>query len=179
MAYRQADEQEIGPRFDSPQSTTGVDVLGKSTLKVIRTPSPPASPSQSSGSEGAWDYEPLPWPSDHSLFKHALSSPLSDPDSGSHSSLSCPTFSSAGPVCSVAQTPQPSGPWSPSASGGLGGFRCTYPGCAAAPFQTQYMLNSHANAHASSLPHFCPVEGCSRGPGGKGFNRKNEMIRYV
>jgi hypothetical protein len=70
MAYRQADEQEIGQHFDWPQSTTEVDVLGKSTLKVIRTPSPPALPSQSSGSEGPWDYEPLPWPSDLSLFKH-------------------------------------------------------------------------------------------------------------
>jgi hypothetical protein len=56
-------------------------------------------------------------------------------------------------------------------------FKCTYSGCTAAPFQTQYLLNSHANVHSSSRPHFCPVEHCNRGPGGKGFKRKNEMIR--
>ncbi|KKK15710.1 hypothetical protein AOCH_007538, partial [Aspergillus ochraceoroseus] len=46
------------------------------------------------------------------------------------------------------------------------------------PFQTQYLLNSHANVHSQDRPHFCPIEGCSRGPGGKGFKRKNEMIRH-
>lgn len=58
-------------------------------------------------------------------------------------------------------------------------FKCTYPGCTSVPFQTQYLLNSHANVHSSSRPHFCPVAGCNRGPSGKGFKRKNEMIRYV
>lgn len=57
-------------------------------------------------------------------------------------------------------------------------FKCTHPGCTAAPFQTQYLLNSHANVHSSSRPHFCPVADCPRGPGGKGFKRKNEMIRH-
>lgn len=56
-------------------------------------------------------------------------------------------------------------------------FRCTVPGCTAAPFQTQYLLNSHANVHSDTRPHFCPVSGCPRGPGGQGFKRKNEMIR--
>lgn len=56
-------------------------------------------------------------------------------------------------------------------------FKCTFSGCTAPPFQTQYLLNSHANVHSSSRPHFCPVSGCNRGPGGKGFKRKNEMIR--
>ena len=56
-------------------------------------------------------------------------------------------------------------------------FKCSFSGCTAPPFQTQYLLNSHANVHSSSRPHFCPVEGCNRGPGGKGFKRKNEMIR--
>ncbi|PSN70231.1 hypothetical protein BS50DRAFT_488173 [Corynespora cassiicola Philippines] len=59
-----------------------------------------------------------------------------------------------------------------------GGFKCDYPGCNAPPFQTQYLLNSHANVHSQSRPHYCPVAGCPRGEGGKGFKRKNEMIRH-
>jgi hypothetical protein len=60
----------------------------------------------------------------------------------------------------------------------IGGFQCTYPGCSAQPFQTQYLLNSHANVHSSNRPHYCPVKGCPRSEGGKGFKRKNEMIRH-
>ncbi|RPB04744.1 hypothetical protein L873DRAFT_1758311 [Choiromyces venosus 120613-1] len=59
-----------------------------------------------------------------------------------------------------------------------GGFKCEYAGCKAPPFQTQYLLNSHANVHSSVRPHYCPVKGCSRAEGGKGFKRKNEMIRH-
>ncbi|KAF1814899.1 hypothetical protein P152DRAFT_391353 [Eremomyces bilateralis CBS 781.70] len=61
---------------------------------------------------------------------------------------------------------------------GTGSFQCDYLGCNAAPFQTQYLLNSHANVHSQNRPHFCPVPGCARGEGGKGFKRKNEMIRH-
>ncbi|PWY86974.1 hypothetical protein BO70DRAFT_288035 [Aspergillus heteromorphus CBS 117.55] len=57
-------------------------------------------------------------------------------------------------------------------------YKCRHPGCTAAPFQTQYLLNSHANVHSQDRPHFCPIDGCPRGPGGKGFKRKNEMIRH-
>ncbi|PUU74875.1 hypothetical protein B9Z19DRAFT_392897 [Tuber borchii] len=68
----------------------------------------------------------------------------------------------------------------PGAQGPLasGGFKCEFTGCKAPPFQTQYLLNSHANVHSSARPHYCPVKGCSRGEGGKGFKRKNEMIRH-
>ncbi|KAF1838820.1 hypothetical protein BDW02DRAFT_488318 [Decorospora gaudefroyi] len=59
-----------------------------------------------------------------------------------------------------------------------GSFKCDYPNCTAAPFQTQYLLNSHTNVHSSNRPHYCPVKGCPRGEGGKGFKRKNEMIRH-
>ncbi|KAI5810070.1 hypothetical protein DFH27DRAFT_521691 [Peziza echinospora] len=59
-----------------------------------------------------------------------------------------------------------------------GTFRCEHPGCNSAPFQTQYLLNSHANVHSAARPHFCPVPGCSRGEKGRGFKRKNEMIRH-
>lgn len=38
--------------------------------------------------------------------------------------------------------------------------------------------SSHANVHSQERPHFCPVEGCPRGVGGKGFKRKNEMMRH-
>ncbi|KAH8655537.1 C2H2 type zinc finger domain-containing protein [Xylariales sp. PMI_506] len=57
-------------------------------------------------------------------------------------------------------------------------FHCTFQGCTALPFQTQYLLNSHANVHSSARPHYCPVKGCPRAEGGKGFKRKNEMIRH-
>ncbi|OBU01021.2 hypothetical protein VE01_00933 [Pseudogymnoascus verrucosus] len=60
----------------------------------------------------------------------------------------------------------------------VGGFQCNYPGCTAQPFQTQYLLNSHANVHSQNRPHYCPVKGCLRSEGGKGFKRKNEMIRH-
>lgn len=57
-------------------------------------------------------------------------------------------------------------------------YNCSYPGCTSGPFSTQYLLSSHANIHSSSRPYFCPVKGCPRGEGGKGFKRKNEMIRH-
>jgi len=57
-------------------------------------------------------------------------------------------------------------------------YVCKHPGCTAAPFQTQYLLNSHSNVHSSARPHFCPFPGCPRAEGGKGFKRKNEMIRH-
>lgn len=60
----------------------------------------------------------------------------------------------------------------------IGGYKCTFDGCTAPPFQTQYLLNSHANVHSSARPHYCPVKGCPRAEGGKGFKRKNEMIRH-
>lgn len=59
-----------------------------------------------------------------------------------------------------------------------GNYICKVPGCNAPPFQTQYLLNSHANVHSSARPHYCPVAGCPRSEGGKGFKRKNEMIRH-
>ncbi|KAL4861095.1 hypothetical protein BDV12DRAFT_180747 [Aspergillus spectabilis] len=57
-------------------------------------------------------------------------------------------------------------------------YECTHPGCTASPFPAQYLLTSHTNIHSENRPHFCPVKGCSRGVGGKGFKRKNEMIRH-
>ncbi|KAJ8129411.1 hypothetical protein O1611_g4221 [Lasiodiplodia mahajangana] len=59
-----------------------------------------------------------------------------------------------------------------------GAFVCTFQGCTAQPFQTQYLLNTHANVHSSARPHYCPIRGCPRSEGGRGFKRKNEMIRH-
>ncbi|KIW93110.1 uncharacterized protein Z519_05715 [Cladophialophora bantiana CBS 173.52] len=59
----------------------------------------------------------------------------------------------------------------------LGPYKCTFEGCTAAPFHTQYLLNSHMNVHSNTRTHFCPIKDCPRGPGGLGFKRKNEMIR--
>ncbi|KAL8389235.1 hypothetical protein RB599_011029 [Gaeumannomyces hyphopodioides] len=59
-----------------------------------------------------------------------------------------------------------------------GNFVCKWPGCNSMPFHTQYLLNSHMNVHSSARPHYCPVKGCPRSEGGKGFKRKNEMIRH-
>ncbi|KAA6416168.1 MAG: hypothetical protein FRX48_00888 [Lasallia pustulata] len=70
--------------------------------------------------------------------------------------------------------PLPAGPPLPLAHG----FKCEYSGCTAAPFHTQYLLNSHANVHSQNRPHYCPEPDCSRSEGGKGFKRKNEMIRH-
>ncbi|KAH6849801.1 hypothetical protein B0I37DRAFT_352359 [Chaetomium sp. MPI-CAGE-AT-0009] len=60
----------------------------------------------------------------------------------------------------------------------VGSYVCKVPGCNAPAFQTQYLLNSHANVHSSARPHYCPIPGCPRAEGGKGFKRKNEMIRH-
>lgn len=60
----------------------------------------------------------------------------------------------------------------------IGTFKCEHAGCTAPAFQTQYLLNSHANVHSQNRPHYCPVPGCARSEGGKGFKRKNEMIRH-
>ncbi|KAL8999462.1 MAG: hypothetical protein Q9169_001667 [Polycauliona sp. 2 TL-2023] len=80
---------------------------------------------------------------------------------------------------------------------GSGSFKCDFSGCTAASFQTQYLLkyvpvvspraphedltplpSSHANVHSQVRPHYCPVKTCPRSEGGKGFKRKNEMIRH-
>lgn len=60
---------------------------------------------------------------------------------------------------------------------GPGPYQCSFEGCTAPPFQTQYLLNSHMNVHSNSRSHFCPVKDCPRAVGGLGFKRKNEMLR--
>ncbi|EHK21025.1 uncharacterized protein TRIVIDRAFT_83596 [Trichoderma virens Gv29-8] len=84
------------------------------------------------------------------------------------------TITSPVPIASVADRMSIDGITNPQ----VGSYSCTFPGCTAPPFQTQYLLNSHANVHSSVRPHYCPVQGCPRSEGGKGFKRKNEMIRH-
>jgi hypothetical protein len=69
-------------------------------------------------------------------------------------------------------------PMAPPGPSAAPAFKCTHPGCTAAPFQTQYLLDSHANVHLTACEHYCPLKGCPRGIGGKGFKTKNEMIRH-
>ncbi|KAF3393749.1 hypothetical protein F1880_004928 [Penicillium rolfsii] len=126
-------------------------------------PHPPPPPPQPAADT------PHPAPSPYDTSPMTASSPLT----------SYPT-----PTEPVAPTPGSSDRTSLSSNAPLNGtsatgsYKCTHPGCTAAPFQTQYLLNSHANVHSQDRPHFCPVEGCPRGLGGKGFKRKNEMMRH-
>lgn len=43
---------------------------------------------------------------------------------------------------------------------------------------TSYSQSSHATVHSESRPHYCPIASCPRSKAGKGFKRKNEMIRH-
>ncbi|EWC47854.1 hypothetical protein DRE_02736 [Drechslerella stenobrocha 248] len=99
--------------------------------------------------------------------------------------ISVPELNSAKPPASKVSkrarngTPKNgSGDSSQSSPSTTDGFKCPEEGCTAAPFSTQYLLNSHANVHSEERPHFCPVAKCPRGESGKGFKRKNEMIRH-
>jgi hypothetical protein len=58
-------------------------------------------------------------------------------------------------------------------------FRCQFPGCSIPPFQTQYLLNAHANGHSTTrCQYYCPVVGCPRSEGGKGFKQKDDLIKH-
>ncbi|KAF2669521.1 hypothetical protein BT63DRAFT_440161 [Microthyrium microscopicum] len=93
--------------------------------------------------------------------------PITSPESMRRASMSAMTL------------PLPNGASSPEAQHqGAGTYKCDFPGCTAAAFHTQYLLNSHTTVHSSSRPHYCPVQGCARSVTGSGFKRKNEMIRH-
>ena len=139
--------------------------------------SPPGYPSQPSH-PNYWRREPKEGSmSTPSTFE--ASTPSSAPGPSPASAYPTPTIQDHRGSIDESSTPQllngsiaPNGPFTTS------NFKCSHSGCTAAPFQTQYLLNSHMNVHSSSRPHFCPVAECPRGPGGKGFKRKNEMIRH-
>lgn len=108
---------------------------------------------------------------------HSSTLPLSQVLSPGDASLrNPPRHTVESPASTHASTASSEPPQMPTLQGGS--FICKYAGCKAPPFQTQYLLNSHANVHSSARPHYCPVKGCPRSEGGKGFKRKNEMIRH-
>ncbi|KAL1835539.1 hypothetical protein VTK73DRAFT_5545 [Phialemonium thermophilum] len=109
----------------------------------------------------------------HQLQQNGMHHPSLDYAAGSGDS-------SANRDHSVVSTPVTSVAYGMAAAAGgtSGPYICQFAGCNAPPFQTQYLLNSHANVHSSERPHYCPVEGCPRSKIGKGFKRKNEMIRH-
>jgi hypothetical protein len=59
-----------------------------------------------------------------------------------------------------------------------GNYSCVFPGCTSAYFQTQDLLRVHSNLHSTAYPHYCPVAGCPRSQGGKGFRLKSEKMRH-
>lgn len=56
-------------------------------------------------------------------------------------------------------------------------YKCTHIGCSSI-FGTQYLLNAHMSYNCKSRPHFCPIQSCPRARGGRGFRRKNEVLRH-
>lgn len=59
------------------------------------------------------------------------------------------------------------------------GYVCTFEGCTAPPFQTQYLLNTHVDVHSFG-PYFCPVQGCVRSVGdGMGCHSKAQLARHL
>lgn len=67
--------------------------------------------------------------------------------------------------------------------GGKGGwpkpaFPCIFPGCTLGPFSTQSLLDFHKIVHSNNRPYHCSVNDCSRGKGGVGFKRLNELNRH-
>lgn len=137
----------------------------------------PASSKDISTVPSPVSHPPCPRPPPHKFNIHYVTSPYDVPTHTAKSPVTCyptptdpPTVGSYDRPYGDANTPLNGVP--------TGSFKCHHPGCNALPFQTQYLLNSHANVHSQDRPHYCPVEGCVRGPGGKGFKRKNEMIRH-
>lgn len=59
-----------------------------------------------------------------------------------------------------------------------GPFRCPHEWCMAASYETPHLLRSHCISHVRTRTYRCLVKGCLRNEQGKGFSRKNEMIRH-
>ncbi|KKK12747.1 hypothetical protein ARAM_007724 [Aspergillus rambellii] len=149
--------------------------------RALAPPKIPASPYSHLSPVSSQDISAVSSPVSHPNYWRGTPKPnvryLYDPPStASAPATNYPTPTDQAPgSCESPYAPTPHGNGAPTSTGT---FKCHHPGCTAPPFQTQYLLNSHANVHSQDRPHFCPIEGCSRGPGGKGFKRKNEMIRH-
>ncbi len=151
------------------------------------TPRMPLSPPRLSSNPSSWrtlsQNSSVSTSSDHAsgLGSNHTSTPATRPSpsqSDSHYPISEHESIPESELARIGSSEQPDRQILPSGSA-LQGYSCNFPGCTAPPFQTQYLLNSHTNVHSNQRPHFCPMEGCPRGPGGQGFKRKNEMIRYA
>ncbi|OJJ39762.1 hypothetical protein ASPWEDRAFT_391576 [Aspergillus wentii DTO 134E9] len=134
----------------------------------------PASSKDMSAVSSPASQPPYPRKSD---ISYVTTSYEISPQSAQSPATSYPTPTEQSTVGTCDRTPYGSNT-QPNGSIPTGSYKCRHPGCNALPFQTQYLLNSHANVHSQDRPHFCPVEGCPRALGGKGFKRKNEMIRH-
>lgn len=175
-------KDQFGPEALSPtyaaHSPPGPSMYpGMSRLPSMSHGSPPVSPHElNHRSPHQTIMSPslyAPWaPNGISHHRPSIDFNGSTPSDQSASTLSTPATST-----SVADRMSIDG-MAFSNSGEQGQYICTVDGCKAPPFQTQYLLNSHANVHSQSRPHYCPVKNCPRAEGGKGFKRKNEMIRH-
>ncbi|KAJ4860112.1 hypothetical protein T069G_05100 [Trichoderma breve] len=163
-------------QIDSPKDLPG-RVPRFSSMSTGSRASHPISPSESyQRSFPSPNSLPASSPDNFATNGSMHRSPAEYPNNNASSNAHQPGYTITSPVniASVADRMSIDGITNPQ----VGSYSCTYPGCTAPPFQTQYLLNSHANVHSSVRPHYCPVQGCPRAEGGKGFKRKNEMIRH-
>jgi hypothetical protein len=176
-------ERDIGRVHPGPSSTFPTSPAGSLGYRFTLTNLPPSSrspPDESrtlsthSATEGSMYYEPKNGTHARATTEYSSSNATRTPNTD-HSastpaapvSINSTSITDRMSIDGITQ-PQPVS----------GSYTCTVHGCNAAPFQTQYLLNSHMHVHSSIRPHYCPVKGCPRGEGGKGFKRKNEMIRH-
>lgn len=147
-------------------------------------PVPPLRPSSFSGPHGTSPisqdevHPDLPSPRRPSGISYYYPSPNTSSD-GANFHRPSTDYGSNGPESpdgASGRAAESGGPANDGAPEGT--YKCTFEGCQARPFQTQYLLNSHANVHSLERPHYCPVPGCPRSKAGQGFKRKNEMIRH-
>jgi hypothetical protein len=155
----------------SPQGTqslpslhTTLSGLSDPGINRINAPSSAGQPSPTEGSIGMPSTDEVSTPTSNSSSAQSYPTPNGQNHRGSVEGSSTPQLLN-GPL-------QANGPLTSRT------FKCTFEGCTVAPFQTEYLRNSHAHVHSSNRPHFCTVADCPRGPGGTGFKRKNEMIRH-
>lgn len=166
----------------TPQLSRGPSTL--STMSSGLTSESSFAPSQFHSSQSSWNLKDLSATSPLSQPQYVMQPPSLTPDTSNMTPFS-QAPSRGTPVGNSPNHSYPT-PTEPGAGEehldgmvpGNNTYKCSYPGCTAGAFQTQYLLNSHANVHSQDRPHFCPVAGCPRGIGGKGFKRKNEMIRH-
>lgn len=162
-------------------ATTNKDPNGENRPSISHSPPFPPLFSVTQGTQQGRQSFPPVSPNDN--FRRELPPPgQSSVAAASPFYWNPPSKTFEGPFCISSSPETPSNDqsgWTPAGlpATQIGGYQCRYPGCSAQPFQTQYLLDSHADSHLNR-PHYCPVRGCPRGEGGRGFKRKNEMIRH-